>query len=475
MHERFLDLEETLELFDKAIDGAPLWDYMRTTVRDYVVEALEFFDEKHSPVDRSLQGYLRETRSIIDSLVRSNPYRCKPTDLLFIGHQRRKLEADGTWWDPYCDPLIEALANAEDCDTLVLERPFHNRHQRPARTEKLAYLDMLSLKATLAMKRRPFKLSAEDRRYLGEIEQAFEAEFGIAIPIAQMTEARLAVRRAQLPQWQKLFAKLDPKLLFLVVSYGNEIPIEAAQTLGIPTVEIQHGVVSKFHLGYSYERPTAKKRLFPDYMLLFGEFWRNAAHYPLPQERLFSTGYPYFEERRQATRPQKQKRQLLVLSQRSIGIQLSRIAAELARHPQVDHEIVYKLHPGELATWREDYPWLLDAPLSIKDDSEEPLYDLFEQSTAQLGSYSTALYEGLAFGLKTLIETLPGSESMDHLVASTPSVVRTEGIEEIVAALNNLSSYPSAAIDAVFRPGATANAKAAIATILRQTEGKRRR
>src|SRR5262249_1193882 len=158
-------------------------------------------------------------------------------------------------------------------------------------------------------------------------------------------------------------------------------------------------VISRQNLGYHFPLPDCRKQLFADHLFVFGDFWRSAASYPIPQERIWTVGYPYLEQRRRAVTDVARASRVLFLSQPGIGAAPWRLAVATARHPQRRGDVVYKLHPGERATWREDYPWLLDAPLRVIDGETPHLYELFAASTMQVGVYSTALYEGLTFGL----------------------------------------------------------------------------
>ena len=83
-----------------------------------------------------------------------------------------------------------------------------------------------------------------------------------------------------------------------------------------------------------------------------------------------------------------------------------------------DYNIIYKLHPGEYDTWKQNYPELVNDLDNFKviDNSETPLYQLFAQSNYQVGAFSTAIYEGLMFNCKTFILDVPGVEYLSDLI-----------------------------------------------------------
>ena len=81
--------------------------------------------------------------------------------------------------------------------------------------------------------------------------------------------------------------------------------------------------------------------------------------------------------------------------------------------------MVYKLHPGEVDGWRARYSSLAVARLpnvTVVESGDKPLYAWFAESADLVGVFSTALYEGLACGCRTIIVDLPGREYMQDLI-----------------------------------------------------------
>jgi hypothetical protein len=233
----------------------------------------------------------------------------------------------------------------------------------------------------------------------------------------------------------------------------------------VPVVELQHGVVSPTHLGYAY--PGDRRcRTAPDYFLSFGEFWSSLVDFPFPDDRVYPVGYPYLEREAAARDPGGETDRVVFVSQGTVGTPLSRAAVAFAERSS--REVVYKLHPGEYSRWREAYPWLVDAPLTVVDGDGPDLYDLFADAGAQVGVYSTALYEGLYFGLDTYVLDLPGVSYLDRLVAE--GVVRKVADADALAAAVE-SPTPAVDTDRFFRPGAVENARAALAAIRAREAG----
>jgi hypothetical protein len=245
-----------------------------------------------------------------------------------------------------------------------------------------------------------------------------------------------------------------------VVSYGKHTFLEACSDLGITTVELQHGTPDANHLGYSF-CGSRTKETFPDYFFSWGEFWSDLIEFPIPDENVISVGYPYLEQRVQRYANVESNGQILFLSQGTIGEQLSKFAVKVAEHPDIDHEIVYKLHPGEYDRWQDVYPWLADTPVTVIDENQPPLYQLFAESTAQVGVYSTAVYEGLCFGLEAYLYDCPDVEKIQVLL--------DEGVATLVSEPEALSSVGDGSVgfdrEKFFASDATENIAAALSRI----------
>ena len=96
---------------------------------------------------------------------------------------------------------------------------------------------------------------------------------------------------------------------------------------------------------------------------------------------------------------------------------------KLSRKIKTGYKIVYKLHPFEFDTWFEDYPWLAESNIEIVGLKGKNLYQLFAESEIQVGVYSTALFEGLSFGVRTFILDEKGIEYMQYLIENENATI----------------------------------------------------
>jgi hypothetical protein len=134
------------------------------------------------------------------------------------------------------------------------------------------------------------------------------------------------------------------------------------------------------------------------------------------QESIIEFGYPYLDRQTDQVSTDSNPRQILFISQGTIGKELSKVAVELNNELNSNWRIIYKLHPGEYDRWKTEYGELQQSDVTVIDGDQPSLYQLFAESSAQVGVASTALFEGTTFSLKTYVYDLPGSEVLDLLI-----------------------------------------------------------
>ncbi|MCF8095434.1 MAG: hypothetical protein K9J79_08770 [Desulfobacteraceae bacterium] len=462
--ETIFQIEEDLDLFNKKIDGIYFWELVRFKVVSQIAQETGVYGQPHTKFDFNSESVSKYIFNAVKNIFCKNPFFSPNTEILFLGHPRRKLMDDGFWWDIYCDPVIESLTKTYNC--LLLEKPFLNTHLSPPKTHNIRYLDLALFLSAVLRKSKLLRVSwnENDKKTLDETEQYICDELGSAIALKKIVYSSLLTNKSTLPIYSSLLKKIRPRVVIILVSYGKEIFIQACKNLNIPTVELQHGTISRYHTAYSFPGSKSFKPSFPDYFFAFGEYWKKSVDFPIPQEKNYSVGYPFFEMETAKYNHEPKKNQIIFISQGTIGDKMSRFAVELKARQDFAMDIVYKLHPGEYARWKKEYPWLVDSGIKVIDDDSEPLYRLLAQSKALVGVSSTVVYEGLGMGLRTFLMDLPGIEYMDDLIDSQAATL-VFSVDELI---QKLHQHPEGDVktDHFFKPNALENIKNALDEIV---------
>ncbi|KAF1082721.1 MAG: hypothetical protein GQF41_0488 [Candidatus Rifleibacterium amylolyticum] len=437
-----LNLESEYNLFDLSLQGVRIWKLIRFEIFLGACKALGIYGEAHAQSTvRSKLEFL--FLGLYNSIVH-NPFVGSDTGKILIFRHPRKVSVSGNWLDVYTQPLVEEL---EPKSYEIFESPYLTKHFLTAEDRNIRYLDHMLLSNAFHYVFKSLKklFSAADISMITELENRFFKKFGYR-PFFERIIARNITRfKVSEVYYNRLIRKKMPRKIVLVVSYGREALISAARKNNVEVVELQHGTMSPYHLGYSFPCSDCEIPYFPDRIFSFGNFWKDTVAIPLSKDKIHNVGFPFLSYKLRRLEGIKKKKQIVFISQGTIGKQLSEIAVAAAKVLK-DYMFIYKLHPGEYRRWKSDYIELNSCMglgnLLIVDTNREDLHLLLASSEFQVGVYSTAIFEGTALNCKTILINLPGVEYMTTLVEK--GVVRlVNNAEELVGAVQNFSTSSS--------------------------------
>ena len=409
----FNHIESKHHLLQKSVNGYFFWVYLRTDLKaSYVLEIGNLQKNcGHQELKKTfrIKARLKQIKNIILK-GRIPKGSCK---LLVLNHPR-KISVDGVYECIYTEDIVKNIPNA-----VVLEEPYGNSHFQTTATKRLMYTDIVDFYSFLYCTFQKYFFSNKYRRIkeimLEEIRKPIEElneAYGGNINAEQFENNLIFgyyLYKTEYAYYKRIIEKLKPKAIVEVVSYNRKCMTvnEIAKKLGIPTVEMQHGVLGEEHIAYQYPEGS-KIPQFPDYVFTFSEYWSRKTRMPIPDKCKKATGYPYLEKmagKYAGALKDQEKKTILFLSSAPIGNRLVDIAVKLQKLlGEKEYHIIFKLHPNEYAGWRECYPELAKSGLEVIDDGKTNLYYLFSVSDIQVSGFnSTTIFEGLYFNLPTYV------------------------------------------------------------------------
>lgn len=435
------EIEKKYDLLNKKINNTFFWEKIRISVQSIILRKLSLIEKPHykakeKPFDRLIINF----KGLLNFFSK-NPFFAGKFDILIFGSPRRIKLEDGKFYDIYTDYFYEEIKNKYKI--IYLEPPYFigNTHFKPARTEKIYYLDIIKTilaPITSKINRKKLVFSNDEVILLQNIENEIKSYFNISINLLSIVKHSIFVSIGEIFWFKKLLCKISPKVSFIVCSYGNENFIEACKDLNIKTVEIQHGTISPYHLGYNFPLENLKKRSFSDYIFLFGDFWKYCSKFPISKENIISIGFPFIERQKKIYNEKQRKNQIVFVSQGTVGKKLSLMAYELSKKI-TNYKIVYKLHPGEYSVWRQLYPYLEESDITVIDSNSVSIYSLFAESKIQIGVYSTAIFEGVYFGLYTFLIDINGIEHARILLDLNYATLVSD-IDDLITNINSIQT-----------------------------------
>lgn len=421
--EAFWKVEESEKLFSLQDEGVYFWRLLRFPLYYAASQRCGLFEAAHPSSAFRMGAFLRRIVPALKAITVYNPLVFnKKVENIVMPHPRR-IGGD----DIYTQALLAALPAAQTA------RLYNDYAAEPGTMG----INMFAWASVASIKRRFRRLvfkgvayAPENYKVLNRVREAFERELGVSLPVCQMADVEKEMFSGLLKGYLLLFRKTGARRLYLTSGYTHCAAIAAAQLCGMKVIELQHGVFTRYHLGYSFPQGGAVPYT-PDELLCFGKFWPETT--PLPA--LLKTaiiGAPYIVALSAAYHPPPAGRKPIVFtSQGVIGAKLFNFALKVAA--LLPHEnFVFRLHPSEFLE-----PYITRGegkiPSNLSLSHREPnIFALLAGAKIQVGVFSTTLFEGMVLGCRTILVDLAGIEYMKPLVGRGDAVlVKTP--EEFVA------------------------------------------
>jgi len=412
-------IEQEYNLFDLEVNNIKIYQHTRLYIyHSLLLPALGIFSPpaifpKYRNIANNMFSYL------LHSIKHNEFYGLKKCEYLLIGSKRLEF-INSNYIDIYNDYYLEYLKNVT-----LLKRPYRGitNFYKFGNNDKV-YEDYFNIKAKIL----PYfysKTNQQIEKIAKDLTDILNRCFDVKISLIKLRNYFLSINYKIITA-RVLVKQVHPKVI-ITNSWAGATPyIQAAKELKIPVIEIQHGPTYPGQITYDYPNSfNTDISIFPDYVFLFGDFWKKNITFPIKQENVISVGFPHFESFKKNVSPQRVKNQIIVLSQNVLGRKLFDLSIYLSKKLP-SFRVIYKLHPKQYFNWKKELlDKIGDIPenLIFADEDSKPLYHYLAKSEYQIGVFSTALFEGIGFGLKTIICKLPGWENVKEIINNNYAVL----------------------------------------------------
>lgn len=403
----FLKKEQEDKMFDREVNNIKYWEYVRPLTSCCANSIVSGGSPMFSKNKFNIHKFFINPRYL------KKYFLCKKQqDILFISQPRRIL-SEGKYKNNYIDYYIDYLK--DDYKIITLEEPTwsslgisKNAHDFPLYTDNIYLTDIHELHFLIRKKLyklfhyKNYQNIENEYKQIHDIVNSWYENSHEDIDFKNSfinTLIRIDIDRKFI---KKILKKVNPKIVLLhyMPSDFKEMFINECNNQNITTVEVQHGTITKVDPLVNKCLDISVLNNTTDYIFSFGE---NQIHkYALSIKNIdnvINIGFPFFEEKLKNIQ-EKEKKYIYVISQSTIGDDMAEFTSKLADLiKDSKYKIIFKYHPNELS---KDYKCLKkDNIIEIK--TEMTSYDIQSEAILQIGSYSTALYEGFAMKVPTLV------------------------------------------------------------------------
>lgn len=422
--QRLCEIEAEHNCFDIRAGDTPIWEYIRPQIITRARRTHTTGEAADVDTNTNLKTKIRYFVELIRNTAapKFSPISIPEVDVLLFGFARRSRENDGEMWDIISDPIIDLLNNS-GMTCALLEDPIfsdQNLHcdNNHTQNQKLFYNDFVYFAPNILSKINTggYKLTQAEYNELVGISKIIDKNIGTNMSewIVSEAEKEIEARKIKVKLYDCILKRSSPSLLLVVNRDAARPLIESAKKQQVPVAELQHGTINNLHPGFRFPDGVAPETL-PTAFLSWGDAWAESVNVPMLDMHVI--GHPYSNEKvsRVNSARETSSDRIVVLSQFFCGTRLANLALKLGEEVE-NTEIIFKPHPGVGSDWRSCYPQLQQSNVRVIAGEQADLYELLGTARGQVGVSSTALYEGLRFGLHTYIVDEYTRRYMDPVV-----------------------------------------------------------
>jgi hypothetical protein len=254
--------------------------------------------------------------------------------------------------------------------------------------------------------------------FWGEVDDFFQHRLGVHLLDRARIDTLLLSFQRQLATQTQVFQQCRPRAFIFMAHYFRAAQVEAAKSVGARTVDFQHGINSKYHLGYGFPNIKAEHRLipyFPDEFWSWGEFWTDRAWFPTACTDIRNIGH--YEGARAAhgvCKTRAQRKKVLLATSWAMQNDFRRAATTLAENlPECD--IVIKLHPRESSADYADIAKSSGNVTVLSGDTD--IMDASATADIVISICSSSLFDVLLNGCKIIVLNAPAIEYVEDFVS----------------------------------------------------------
>lgn len=410
--EKFFQIENELNLFEKKIQGIYFWKLVRFELYSLILNKLNLT----SPLNNNKKAVLFNKIGRVLRIIKNTLYfpdKNKKVDIIVFENPRKIKNIDGKYYDPYTKYFVDSLKN-DNMNFEVIDLGFNGFHYEKSDSIR-KYGDHFYYDVFKRILYKGKLIKKKERELISKIKNKLLKEMGIEINLFELTKEYLKKFNLEYLKYFNLLKDKNVKKIYLVCSYGKESLIKVANDLNIEVIEFQHGTMSKYHMGYSFPG-NYKVPYFPNKMLLFGKFWYDSTPIPLDSTKVGYIGYKDFNIKSKQFFNLPKKKKITFISQWTLSEKIFSKAIEVAKEYS-EYEVVVRLHPAEISN-KNIYLEKIKASglTNLKISNINLLAEELAVSEFVVGVYSTAIYEALFFKCKVILLDLYGIEYMDFLI-----------------------------------------------------------
>lgn len=408
--ETFLTWENVHEVYNIKVNDYPIYPFIRTEIYESLIfqTDLSLILEKTSSVLEN--GKISYTEILKNSLsFFKKQHHLKNTNL-FISNTDNKLNFNGQYIDNFYDKIIQEFRG----NSSILEFPNLKDYHFDKITNKeiTVKADIFYVLERLLKKRIDADaLYRETTTFFEIYSKIFEELHGKkpSNKVINLLVKRIQRNLQRIHLYDRFIKRYKPKRVFLKSAYSpmKQIFIIICKKYNIKIIELQHGHIYPFHIGYLLSKESITSGFFPDEILVWSNYYKKilkdnnweSCKIIVTGDFTYNMeiGHSHKFDQKLLEKRKKYKRIITLISQHTLDHEFVKFLENVDKLPD-DVLIFIKLHPKYIVSQEKNFKPIIDNNKNVKLIKQGNLRDFLAISDLAIGVYSTGIIEALEMG-----------------------------------------------------------------------------
>jgi hypothetical protein len=426
--ETFLKWENVYEVYNIKVNDYPIYPFIRTEIYESLIFQTDLSDilEKTSSVlENGKISYTKILKSTISFFKKQHHLK---NANLFVSNTDNKLNFEGHYIDNFYDKLIKEFFG----NSSVLEFPNLKDYHFDKITNKeiTVKADIFYVLERLVKKKIDMgALNRETVTFFEIYSKIFAEIHGIepSNKAINLLVNRIKRNLQRIHLYDKFIKHYKPKRVFLKSAYSpmKQIFILVCKKYDIKVIELQHGHIYPFHIGYLLPKGKLTLGLFPDEILVWSNYYKEILeNNNWESSKINVTGdFTHSHEIEQnykfddqlLKKREKYSKIITLISQHTLDQEFVKFLENIEKLPD-DVLIFVKLHPRYITSQEKSFKSVTENNKNIVLVKKGNLKDFLRISDLVVGVYSTGIIEALEMGKEVHLINSKMSEFFNDLL-----------------------------------------------------------
>jgi len=437
--DRLMRIEEKFNPWLWQYKGFPIWLGLRNTIFEIIYQKLN----NNKPIDNPYKNRYKKSANILKnkiSYLPKSPFfnlkQLKNKHVIFAYESGIRGKYEKKNINIYIDPVRFYSPNNIKGIELVTSYPnIENKLYPTFKAIDFYFLKGVSyLLGTLLNKTNfsSFLLSNIDKKFKIR-ESIYNMGFSVDL-IFDLLAIEIIYLNILIPYWRKFLKVLNPRSISGINWYSleNMVMYFVANNLGIPTIELQHGIITSNHFSYIFKTNNLQfaKMASPKHIIVYGEFFkklllRNSTMWT--EDQIHPLGYPWMSfflkkidintNKIKNNLGLKYDQKIILITSQNDELSQTKLIEHLKKiNLQNDWIIIVKLHPYERLFYKQIYKEVINKKgILFITEKDMSLYELLKICDVHVSFWSAVLWEAPVFGIKNFILETENSYIVDDI------------------------------------------------------------